>query len=92
MGPAYSSCVATVTTRRALVLGGSGHLGNAAVRELLACGYAVTAARRGRTAARNLAGLPVCDALGDADHPATVDGWVRGHDLVVDAAAPYPLM
>ena len=73
------------------MLGGSGHLGNAAVRELLACGYAVTAARRGRTAARNLAGLPVSDALGDADHPATVDGWVGGHDLVVDAAAPYPL-
>jgi len=79
------------TTRRALVLGGSGHLGNAMVRELLARGYAVTAARRGHTTAQNLAGLPVSHALGDADHPATVDGWIGGHDLVVDAAAPYPL-
>jgi nucleoside-diphosphate-sugar epimerase len=51
----------------------------------------VTAARRGRTAARNLAGLPVTDALGDADDAATLDRWVGGHDLVVDAAAPYPL-
>jgi dihydroflavonol-4-reductase len=76
---------------RALVLGGSGHVGNAVVRELLARGASVTVARRGRTAARNLAGLPVTDALGDADCAATLDGWVAGHDLVVDAAAPYPL-
>jgi dihydroflavonol-4-reductase len=76
---------------RALVLGASGHIGSAVVRELLARGYLVTAARRGRTPALSLAGLPVADALGDADHAATVDGWVGGHDLVVDAAAPYPL-
>lgn len=77
--------------RRALVLGATGHLGNAVVRELLAQGYAVTAARRGRTAAHNLAGLPVADALGDADRAATLDGWAAGCELVVDAAAPYPL-
>src|SRR5262245_66583335 len=79
------------TTPRALVLGASGHLGNAVVRELLARNHAVTAARRGRTAARNLADLPVAHALGDADDPATLDRWVAGHDLVIDAAAPYPL-
>jgi len=82
---------ASARPRRALVLGGSGHVGNAVTRELLARGHAVTVARRGRTTATNLAGLPVSHALGDADHPATIDGWVRGHDLVVDAAAPYPL-
>jgi dihydroflavonol-4-reductase len=76
--------------RRALVLGGSGHLGNALVRELLSRGYRVTAARRGRTAAQNLAGLAIADALGDAEDPATVDRWIRDHELVVDAAAPYP--
>lgn len=76
---------------RALVIGASGHLGNAVVRELLARGVAVTAARRGRTAADNLAGLPVADAFGDAGDAATLDRWVAGHDLVVDAAAPYPL-
>jgi len=76
---------------RALVLGASGHVGNAVVRELLARDHAVTAARRGRTAARNLAGLPVADVLGDIDDAATLDRWVAGHELVVDAAAPYPL-
>jgi dihydroflavonol-4-reductase len=75
----------------ALVIGASGHLGNALVRELLARGYRVTAARRGRTAARNLDGLPVRDALGDGDDRDVLDAWIRGHDLVVDAAAPYPL-
>jgi len=77
--------------RRALVLGASGHAGNAVVRELLARDHAVTAARRGLTAARNLAGLPVADVLGDAGDAATLDRWVAGHELVVDAAAPYPL-
>src|SRR5579859_2578733 len=76
---------------RALVLGATGHIGNAIVRELLARGYAVTAARRGRSAAHNLAGLAVSDAIGDAGDAATLDGWVAGHDAVVDAAAPYPL-
>jgi dihydroflavonol-4-reductase len=79
------------TAPRALVLGASGHLGNAVVRELLARDHAVTAARRGRTAARNLADLPVTHALGDAEDPATLERWIAGHDLVVDAAAPYPL-
>lgn len=77
--------------RRALVLGASGHVGNAVVRELLSRDHAVTAARRGRTAATNLAGLPVADVLGDVDDAATLDRWVAGHELVVDAAAPYPL-
>jgi len=78
------------STRGAVVLGGSGHLGNAVVRELLGQGYRVTVVRRGRTRAHNLAGLPVTDALGDADRPSAVDGWVAGQDLVIDAAAPYP--
>lgn len=76
---------------RALVLGASGHLGNAVTRELLTRGASVTAARRGKTAADNLAGLPVQHAIGDADHAETLDGWVAGHDVVIDAAAPYPL-
>jgi dihydroflavonol-4-reductase len=77
--------------QHALVLGASGHVGNAVVRELLARGCSVTAARRGRTAARNLAGLAVREVLGDADHAATLDRWMGGHDVVIDAAAPYPL-
>ncbi|HEU4731215.1 MAG TPA: NAD-dependent epimerase/dehydratase family protein [Kofleriaceae bacterium] len=76
---------------RALVIGASGHVGNAVVRELLARGHAVTAARRGRTAAANLAGLAVAEAIGDAEHAGTLDRWVAGHELVVDAAAPYAM-
>jgi dihydroflavonol-4-reductase len=79
------------TRGRALVLGASGHLGNAFVRALLDEGVQVGAARRGRSDARNLAGLPVIDLVGDADAPSVLDGWIAGHDLVVDAAAPYPL-
>jgi dihydroflavonol-4-reductase len=28
---------------------------------------------------------------GDADHPGQLAAWVRGHEVVIDAAAPYPL-
>lgn len=77
--------------QRAVVLGGAGHLGNAAVRELLARGYRVTVASRNPEGAANLAGLPVDVSPGDARDPDQLDIWVQDHDLVVDAAAPYPL-
>jgi len=75
---------------RALVLGATGHIGQAMVRELLAHGYHVTAATR-RKAPENLAGLDVDISPGDADVPGQIDAWTRGHDVLVDAAAPYPL-
>lgn len=78
-------------TRRAVVLGGTGHLGNAGVRELLARGYRVTVASREPEGAANLEGLAVDLAPGDARQPGQIEAWVEGHDLVVDAAAPYPL-
>ncbi len=74
----------------AIVIGASGHLGNAIVRELLAQDRAVTAvARRARPAA-NLDGLPVRYVSADAENPALLDSLMPGHDLVVDASAPYP--
>ena len=76
---------------RAVVLGGSGHLGNAVVRELLGRGWEVTAAARRPERAPNLEGLPVRLAAGDADAPGRIESWVRGCDAVVDAAAPYPV-
>jgi len=81
----------TEPVRRAVVLGGSGHLGNAVVRELLARGFRVTVASRRPQDAANLAGLAVDLAPGDAHDPGQLDAWVEGHDLAVDAAAPYPL-
>lgn len=74
---------------RALVLGASGHLGSAFTRELLGRGFGVTAAARRRRRAPNLLDLPVSAVWGDADRPEQLDEWVPGHDLVVDAAAPY---
>lgn len=76
---------------KALVLGATGHIGNAVVRELLAQGYQVTATSRRKEPAANLAGLPVCYAPGNSDTPGQLDAWIAGHDVVVDAAAPYPL-
>ncbi|MDI1482491.1 NAD-dependent epimerase/dehydratase family protein [Polyangium sp. y55x31] len=75
---------------RALVLGATGHIGQAMVRELLAHGYHVTAATRRKSPA-NLEGLDVDLAVGDADAPGQIDAWARGHDVIVDAAAPYPV-
>ncbi|MDI1444179.1 NAD-dependent epimerase/dehydratase family protein [Polyangium sp. 6x1] len=75
---------------RALVLGATGHIGQAMARDLLAHGYHVTAATR-RANPASLAGLDVELAIGDADAPGQLDAWARGHDVLVDAAAPYPI-
>lgn len=77
--------------RRAVVLGATGHIGSAVVRELLEAGVEVTAATRRERSTPNLAGLDVTLSSGDADEPAQIDAWTEGHDLVVDAAAPYPV-
>jgi dihydroflavonol-4-reductase len=76
--------------RRALVLGATGHIGNAVTRELLQHGYRVTAATR-QARPEALAGLVVEIVRGDADQPGQLASWVPGHELVIDAAAPYPL-
>ena len=76
---------------KALVLGASGHIGNAAVRELLRRGYEVTATGRRKHPRANLAGLPVTYSPGDQYVPGQIEEWVSGHDIVIDAAAPYPL-
>ena len=76
--------------RRALVLGATGHIGQAITRELLAHGWRITAATR-QLRAQALADLDVEPACGDADEPGQLAAWVPGHDAVFDAAAPYPM-
>ena len=44
---------------KALVIGATGHIGNAVVRELLQRGYEVTAAYRRHGPRPNLEGLPI---------------------------------
>lgn len=75
----------------ALVLGASGHIGNAIVRELLRRGYEVTATGRRRQRPSNLAGLPLRYWCGDQTVPGQLEQWVDGHQVVIDAAAPYPV-
>ena len=77
--------------KSAVVLGATGHIGSAVVRELLSRGVRVTAATRQRQVTANLAGLSISLAPGDAEDPARIDQWISGHDLVVDAAVPYPI-
>jgi dihydroflavonol-4-reductase len=79
------------SSRKALVIGASGHLGNAIVRALLEFKYEVTACSRRRVLPPNLSGLPIHYAPGDTETSGQLDKWIVGHDLVVDAAAPYPL-
>jgi dihydroflavonol-4-reductase len=77
--------------RTVLVLGVTGHVGNAVAREFLARGHRVTGlSRRGRSCA-NLDGLALRYIRGDIDSASSMAAWVRGHDIVVDAAAPYPV-
>lgn len=75
---------------KALVLGASGHIGNAITRELIDRGYEVTATGRRPAPPINLTGLEIKYVPGDLDTPGQIDRWVEGHDVVVDAAAPYP--
>jgi dihydroflavonol-4-reductase len=76
---------------KALVIGAGGHIGNAIVRALLDRGDEVTACGRRSTPPANLDGLPVRYARGDAQTPGQLDKWIEGHQLVVEAAAPYPV-
>jgi dihydroflavonol-4-reductase len=76
---------------KALVLGATGHIGNAVVRELLRRGHHVTAISRRKEPPANLGGLSVSYLSGDIDTPGQLDAWVADHDVVVDAAAPYPV-
>lgn len=79
-----------MTRMRALVLGATGHIGQAVLRELLAQGYQVTAATRQKDPP-SLRGLGVTIQPGESAKSGQIEAWVRGHDLVVDCAAPYPL-
>jgi len=76
---------------KVLVIGASGHIGNAIVRLLLERKHSVTACGRRKQRPANLASLRLRYLRGDAEVPGQFDKWIAGHDLVVDAAAPYPV-
>lgn len=74
-----------------LVLGATGLIGNAIARELVQRGHDVTATCRSDTLQPNVAGLRARVVHGDIDRPGNLEDWMAGQDIVVDAAAPYPL-
>lgn len=76
---------------RAVVLGATGLLGNATVRELLARGYKVSAASRRSQPPANLLDVDARFLSGEGETAGQLEQWIEGHDIVVDAAAPYPL-
>jgi nucleoside-diphosphate-sugar epimerase len=75
---------------RALVLGATGHIGQAVVRALIGRGYAVSAASR-RAGGLGSTDLDVDLLTGDQSRPGQLRDWMQGHDIVVDASAPKPL-
>jgi dihydroflavonol-4-reductase len=79
------------TALNALVLGGSGLIGNAIVRELVAHGHRVTAVGRAREPPANLAGLDVAYLSADLDATGLPEDRLESVGVVVDAAAPYAL-
>ncbi|HEX8711978.1 MAG TPA: NAD-dependent epimerase/dehydratase family protein [Terracidiphilus sp.] len=72
---------------RLLVLGATGHLGQAIVRHALERGRSVTAVTR-RHDPLALRGLDVTIARFD---PGAFSQLAAGHEVLIDAAAPYPL-
>lgn len=76
---------------KATVLGATGHVGNAVLRELLARGAEVTAVGRRAEPGANLSGLAVPYRSMATEDSAGLAALLKGQDLVVDAAAPYRL-
>lgn len=76
---------------KALVLGASGLLGNAIVRELLDRDVEVTALGRRAEPPMNLTGLDVDYVRGDLDSDFGIADVISRHEVLIDAAAPYAL-
>jgi len=76
---------------KALVTGGSGFVGAAVTRRLLADGYEVRAMVRERSDRRNLDDLDVEIVQGDLQHPATLIEALRSCQLLFHVAADYRL-
>jgi dihydroflavonol-4-reductase len=79
----------TEPPKRVLVLGATGHIGQAVVRHALERGRKVTALTR-RFDPEALRGLDVKIVQVDGELSSLAD-LAAGHDLLVDAAGPYPL-
>ena len=72
-----------------LLTGGTGFLGSAVARALVARGHAVVVLARVETPRRVLDGVPVAFAPGDLTDPASLASALQGCDSLVHCAADY---
>lgn len=77
--------------RRAVVLGGGGHFGAALCAGLLERGWVVSAVTRTGGRRAGLQNLSVERVICNDCETGAMRHLVRGHELIIDAAAPYAL-
>jgi nucleoside-diphosphate-sugar epimerase len=83
--------VGPATRRKIHVLGATGLIGSALVHELAERGHEVSGSGRSGSRPRNLVGIDFTYLPGNQDDDGQLDAWLSGKDIVIDAAAPYPL-
>ncbi|MGX9356887.1 NAD-dependent epimerase/dehydratase family protein [Roseobacteraceae bacterium S113] len=76
---------------KAVILGGTGHIGAAVARRFAEGGFDVVATGRRDIPRPNLADTNVSLVAGDDCDPGVVGRWIAGADVVVDCATPYPV-
>ena len=76
---------------KTLITGGSGFVGSAVVRQLIAAGYSVRALVRSNSDRRNLMGLPVEIVTGDLRDRSSLDRALAGCSSLFHVAAVYKL-
>lgn len=76
---------------KTLITGGTGFIGSAVTRKLVAAGYEVRALARAGSNLANLSGLPVEIVSGDLRDSQSLQKAVRGCSLVFHVAADYRL-
>ena len=76
---------------KALLTGGSGFVGSAVARRLLARGHVVRALVRAHSDMRNVADLSIERVVGDLNEPASLRAAISGCDALFHVAADYRL-
>lgn len=76
---------------KAVVLGGTGHIGAAVARRFAMGGFEVFATGRRDKPRPNLTGTGIRVRAGDDTDREVLQNWTRGAAVVVDCATPYPV-